>query len=307
MSNIIYDVIVPTYMPDENLGKLISRLTKQKLKPNRIIIINTESGHALKDYQDVEVVTISRNEFDHGGTRDLGMCLTKAPFVLMMTQDALPIDDLLATELLEPFKDGAVAVAYAQQLPNADTNIIERYTRMFNYPEDSKVKSLADIDELGIKTFFCSNVCAMYKRDIYNKNGGFTKRTIFNEDMIYAGQVIKAGYKVAYQARAKVIHAHNYTGRQQLKRNFDLAVSQVDHPEVFAGIKSEQEGIKLVKRTLKYLVEQRKYKEIVPLIYKSGCKYLGYRLGKMYRHLPCFFIKHLTMNQGYWKMKDRDN
>ena len=56
--------------------------------------------------------------------------------------------------------------------------------------------------------------------------------------------MINAGYKVAYVAEARVIHSHNYTGMQQFHRNFDMAVSQAEHPEVFEGIKSESEGIK---------------------------------------------------------------
>ena len=75
------------------------------------------------------------------------------------------------------------------------------------------------------------------------KAGGFCKKTIFNEDMILAGHMINAGYKVAYVAEARVIHSHNYTGMQQFHRNFDMAVSQAEHPEVFDGIKSENEGI----------------------------------------------------------------
>ena len=49
-------------------------------------------------------------------------------------------------------------------------------------------------------------------------------------------------YAIAYVADAKVIHSHNYNCTQQFKRNFDLAVSQADHPEVFGGIHSESEG-----------------------------------------------------------------
>ena len=56
-------------------------------------------------------------------------------------------------------------------------------------------------------------------------------------------------YAIAYVADAKVIHSHNYNCTQQFKRNFDLAVSQADHPEVFGGIRSESEGIRLVKQT----------------------------------------------------------
>ena len=74
--------------------------------------------------------------------------------------------------------------------------------------------------------------------------GGFPRRTIFNEDMIYAGGLIKNGFAIAYAADARVIHSHNYSGRQQFHRNFDLAVSQAEHPEVFGGLASEGEGIR---------------------------------------------------------------
>lgn len=101
---------------------------------------------------------------------------------------------------------------------------------------------------LGIKTYFCSNVCAAYKRDIFEQLGGFVNHTIFNEDMIYAAGVIQAGYAIAYAADAKVIHSHNYSGWQQFTRNFDLGVSHVQYPAVFDGVPPEGEGMKLVKR-----------------------------------------------------------
>ena len=76
--------------------------------------------------------------------------------------------------------------------------------------------------------------------------------------MIFAGELIQKGYGVAYAAEAKVVHSHNYSAIQQFHRNFDLAVSQADHPEVFAGIRSEGEGIRLVKKTAGWLCRQGK-------------------------------------------------
>lgn len=149
-----------------------------------------------------------------------------------MTQDAVPADVYLVEKLVSAFEKEKVAAAYARQLPDKDCDIIERYTRSFNYPKESSVKTKADLDRLGIKTFFCSNVCAMYRRSIYEKLGGFVKHTIFNEDMIFAGKLIQEGYAIAYVAEARVVHSHNYTNCQQLHRNFDLAVSQADHPEI---------------------------------------------------------------------------
>ena len=51
-----------------------------------------------------------------------------------------------------------------------------------------------------------------------------------------------------------MVHSHNLTPMQQFHRNFDLAVSQAEHPEIFAELKSEGEGIRLVKQTAKYLL-----------------------------------------------------
>ncbi len=125
---------------------------------------------------------------------------------------------------------------------------MERYTRQFNYPEQPSVKTKADLLRLGIKTYFCSNVCAAYKRDIFEQLGGFVNHTIFNEDMIYAAGVIQAGYAITYAADAKVFHSHNYSGWQQFTRNFDLGVSHVQYPAVFDGVPPEGEGMKLVKK-----------------------------------------------------------
>ena len=188
----------------------------------------------------------------------MGMRQSDADIVVFMTQDAVPADRFLIEHLMAPFEREDVGAAYARQLPRKDCHIIERYTRSFNYPEKSRLKGKADIPVLGIKTFFCSDVCAAYSKKAYEETGGFEKKTIFNEDMILAGHMVEKGYMIAYAADAQVIHSHNYTGLQQFHRNFDLAVSQAEHPEVFAGIASESEGIRLVKSTARYLLREKK-------------------------------------------------
>lgn len=70
----------------------------------------------------------------------------------MMTQDAMPADDNLIEQLTEPLRD-QVAVSYARQLPREDCAPVECYTREFNYPAQSRIKSAEDLKTLGIKTF----------------------------------------------------------------------------------------------------------------------------------------------------------
>lgn len=299
------DVIIPVYRPGGELRRLLMRLKEQTLPPSRILLVNTEKKFfdesVLEGLADIEVVHITKREFDHGGTRHMAASRLTGEFLLFMTQDAVPANSGLIEELYRPFSEERVCAAYARQLPASDCNVIERYTRSFNYGAESRIKTADDLPELGIKTFFCSNVCAMYRRSAYEELGGFPRHTIFNEDMIFAGRLIRHGRAVAYCAGAQVIHSHNYSGRQQFHRNFDLGVSQAEYSEIFSGVRSESEGIRMVKQTAAYLVTIKKPYLVPKLIWQSGCKFLGYRLGKNYRKLPQRLINRCTMNREYWR------
>lgn len=308
------DVIIPTYKPDDSFFELIKKLENQTLPVQNIIIMNTEEKYFekllygkrfLEKYHNIKVYHLSKKEFDHGFTRCVGVSKSDAQLFLMLTQDAVPVDEMLVERLAAALEDEKVAAAYARQLPKPDCGLIEAYTRTFNYPEQSRVKTKEDLDALGIKTYFCSNVCCMYRRDIYEELGGFVRHAIFNEDMLFAAKAIKLNYKIAYVAQACVLHSHNYTCKQQFQRNFDLGVSQADHPEVFEGIPSESEGIKSVKATAAYLKSQKKGMLIPKLVIYSGSKYIGYLLGKHYKKLPKKWILSFTMNREYWRHNER--
>lgn len=304
------DVILLTYKPEKQLLELIKAVENQTYPIRKIIIMNTEESYFEKlfygtrffeRYKNIEVHHISEKEFDHGRTRAKAVKYSKSDVFVCMTQDVLPEDNKLIQKLIDALSQGDdIAAAYARQMPKPDCREIERYTRKFNYPETAEIKSAADIDRIGIKTFFCSNVCAAYIREIYENMGGFVKKAIFNEDMIYAGHAVNAGYRIAYAADARVIHSHNYTCMQQFRRNFDLGVSQAQHPEVFDVVSSESEGIKLVKDTIKHLIKT-KHKRLIPfLIVSSGYKLVGYQLGKHYESLPEGVVKWCSANKSYW-------
>jgi len=327
------DVIIPVYRPGRELFSLLDRLGEQTMSVHRIILMNTEKSfleELLRDtgtdlakaYGNVEVHHLSREEFDHGGTRHAAVQFSDAEIFVLMTQDAMPTDKFLIEKLTARLRAGLtveeetvgpqgerrrdlpsarVAAAYGRQLPAANSSDAEKVSRYFNYPPKSRVKTEEDLPEMGIKTFFCSNVCAAYRRDIYEESGGFVRHTIFNEDMIYAAGVIRAGYGIAYEAQARVVHSHNYTNLQQLRRNFDLGVSQAEHPEVFARVPSEAEGKRLVKETFRYLKRRKKLHLFPDFCVQCCFKYAGYLLGRNYKKLPGRCILFLTGNRNYWK------
>lgn len=306
----IVDVIIPTCKPGEEFIQLMEGLASQSMAVRKIILMNTEEKYferlkfgskPIKKYPNVEVHHLSKWEFDHGNTRNQGVKRSRTPYFVCMTQDAVPADRHMLERLLAPLLAGEAVVSYARQLPRDGCNPVERFTKAFNYPEVSRLKGQEDVQEIGIKAFFCSNACAAYQRSTFDELGGFIRHTIFNEDMIYAAGVIRAGERIAYVAEAQVVHSHNYTWRQNFHRNFDLGVSQADHPEIFHAVKSESEGIRLVRQTAGYLKETGNQNLIIPMLWGSGWKFLGYQMGKNYRRLPRRLVIQCSMNKNYWQ------
>lgn len=303
------DIIIPVYKPDNTFLTLIERLERQNIAVGQIIVMNTEQKYFdrllygtsfQKEHRNLIVKHLSKREFDHGKTRNIAVQHSDADYFIMMTQDAVPADEYLVEELIRQVRQDKVAVAYARQLAAENSSEIEKYARNFNYPDQEAVKTREDLGRLGIKTFFCSNVCAAYDRKIFDELGGFVKHTIFNEDMIYAAKAVEAGYGIAYAAKAKVFHSHDYTNMEQFHRNFDLGVSQAEHPEVFEAYSSESEGIRFVLQLVRHLREKGHCRQIPHAVIQSGFKYIGYLFGKHYRSLPRKMVLRMSGSREYW-------
>ena len=318
------EVIIPVYKPGRELAILLSRLWGQTVPPDRIHIIHTMSPEDEKEggssagrtgsrewyagemavHPSLHVTWIRKEKFDHGGTRRMAARESAAQILIFMTQDALPADSNLIAMLLKGLCQGKkVAAAYARQLPRPDCRLPERYYRSFSYPEQPAVRSQEDAAKLGIRTYFCSDVCAAYRKDCYEKAGGFPEKTIFNEDMICTGRLLQHGYQCVYVPEAMVIHSHNYSCSQQFHRNFDLGVSHAQFPEIFGAFVSEGEGFSMVAGCVRFLLRSRRPDLVFYLGMQTVCKYAGYRLGKAYRRLPRPLLLRCTGNPGYWQQR----
>ena len=301
------DVIIPVYRPDEKLNRLLIALKTQTVLPEKIILIHT--GEVLPGepdysaYQNVVLHIIAPREFDHGGSRNLGASLSEAEVMVFMTQDAVPADDYLLERLMKALMgvgDENCAAAYARQLPYEDCRAVERYIREFNYPGSSELRTKKDITVKGIKTFCNSNVCSAYRKDIFDCLGGFEPRTIFNEDLLYGAKAVLNGYGIRYEAEARVYHSHNLGLSDQFHRNFDNAVSQAEHPEIFKTVSSEKEGMRLVKYCISRMKEERKLYLVPYFVLNCACRYAGFFLGKRFSKLPGWLIKACSLNKRYW-------
>ena len=305
MSKIKVSLIIPALEAGAYIGSLISALGEQTLLPSEIIIIDSSSSDRT-----VEIATaigcmvkvIEKEKFNHGGTRNMGATIASGDVLVFMTQDALPVNTYFLMNLIQPIiDDDQVVATTARQIPYHHASPLEKFARSFNYPPVPYIRNFDDIDHLGVKAFFFSNVASAIRKDIFEEVGGFPDNVIMNEDMMFCAKVLQKGYSVAYVANAIVIHSHHYTIRQTFNRYFDIGVALEENKKLLSGVQAGGEGVGFVVEQSRYLMSERLWRWIPISGLEVLAKALGYYLGRNHKYLPCKMIKQLSMHSYYWK------
>ena len=297
-------VIIPTYNAQKYLLNLLDRLSKQTIDFELIIIDSSSSDNTVniaKKYTS-KIITIPKIEFDHGATRSKALIEASGDIVVFLTQDALPTSNDAIEKLVNVLKQNKdVAAAYGRQIPHNNATLFGKHLREFNYKDCSYIRSFKDKKNFGIKTAFCSDSFAAYKKDAIRSVEFFKEGTIVGEDMHLVAKLLLRGYKKAYCANAVVYHSHNYTIWQDFKRYFDTGVFHVCEPWLIEKFgKAEGEGKKFIKSELNYLIRNKAYHKLPEFIIRNAFKFFGYKLGKNYKMLPKTLAKFLSMHKSWW-------
>lgn len=299
-----FTLIVPTYQPGAMWNVWLKELKKQTLQPDEVIIIDSSSTDSTAQKSldaGYKPIIIPTHTFNHGGTRNYGVnCSKGTDIIVFLTQDAIFSSSNSLKNIINVFNDISIAAVCGKQLPNDDANPIARHARFFNYQTSSIVKDKTNIASLGLKVAFISNSFSAYRRSIFDELDGFPNNTILAEDMYLAAKMILAGYKVAYCAEATVKHSHNYTPWQEFHRYFDTGVFHACEPwiqEKLGGVSGE--GLRFIKSELKYLWHHAPL-WIPRALLTTGCKFLGYKLGRHYKTLPKSWRSKFSMYRSYW-------
>lgn len=298
-------VIIPTYNAEKYLPTLLESLRSQTVKYELIIIDSgsTDNTRAILNKENISFTSIPKQEFNHGGTRNLGVELALYENIVMLTQDALPANNCALQNLLDSLtQDLSVGMAYGRQLPYPDATLLSVYARLTNYPAKSDLKSIADIPRLGIKTCHCSNSFAAYRKSLLTAVGGFPVDTVLGEDVVVGALLIKAGLSIAYCAEAQVVHSHNYSVSEEFRRYFDIgAFHQQQHDLLREFTSAESEGFRYVVAEWSYLLKNRALKLIPSQLLRTVVKYAGYKLGRFQNLIPLRLKRRISMHAGFWK------
>ncbi|TDV72106.1 glycosyltransferase family 2 protein [Pseudomonas sp. LP_7_YM] len=295
--------VIPTYNGRRELERLLDSLSAQTATFATLIVdsSSTDGTWEVARARCNDVIQIAGKDFNHGGTRQM-MAETHPGYdvFVYLTQDAYLQDPRAVENILQPFEDPLVGAVCGRQLPHLDATVLSQHARWFNYPPVSRIKTLSDIPELGIKVPFMSNSFAAYRRNALRAVGGFPRHVILSEDMYVAAKMLLSHWKVAYQGSAVCRHSHNYTLREEFRRYFDIGVFQARESWIHASFGgARREGWRYVKSELDFLGVRRWYLWPSSLI-RNGLKLLAFKLGKQEARLSRPLKRRLGMYKRFW-------
>ncbi len=277
-------VICPLYKSKQYINSLHKSLLMQEdidLKTIKYILTDTGDG-VDKIVNDLEKAAMESD----------------SDIIVFITQDIIIKDKKWLYKLCKPIYEGKCEASFSRQI--CDNQSIEKYTRINNYPKESRIVSKKDTERLGIVTFFFSDAASAVKRDIYVKLNGYDgKDLLTNEDMYLAYKLINNGYKIMYNSEAEVIHSHDYKFNELFKRYFDQGAFLSDNAYL-TQYGASGSAFKLLKVVAVESLKDKNFKAFFNIIPNFAARFLGDRVGKRYKKLPLEKVKKYSGNIGYW-------
>lgn len=313
MNNLRVSLCIPTLNPGNFSRFLVDALKQQTLKPDEILIIDSASDDgSIQIFEEINanIISINRADFDHGGTRNLAFQRSVADIYIFLTQDAIPADSFAIENLVCALSENPnCALVYGRQAPSSQANAFARHARLFNYPIGNEIllKNKEDVSKLGIKTAFCSNSFAAYRRLAIEDIGFFSDNTLFAEDSIAAAKLLQKGWSIAYVPQSVVIHSHDYTLIQDFRRYFDVGAFHSMNLWYmdFLG-KAEGEGMRFVRSEYEYIKQAGITLPLFRLIIRNGARWLGYKIGRLQKYVPISICRYISFNKAFWgRMKSK--
>lgn len=297
-------LIVPTLNAGSLWESWLTAFERQTRKPDYLLVIDsssTDNTVAMALARGFAVKVIARTEFNHGGTRQLGVgMLPDADIILFLTQDALLASPDSIEKLLAAFADESVGAAYGRQFPHLNAGPIAAHARLFNYPPECQLRGKQDKERYGLKTVFISNSFAAYRRKALMMVGGFPVDTIMNEDTYVAGKLLTSNWNIAYCADARVFHSHDYRFMDEFKRYFDIGVFHAHCSwlqQTFGGASGE--GLRFVLSEMRYLIKHSPW--LIPsALFRTGLKWFGFKMGSLHSALPRAMLSCFSLHKAYW-------
>ena len=204
-------IIIRCCNEEAHIGRLLSGIMQQACKDFEIIVVDSGSTDAtlsIVSQYPVTVLHIEKEDFSFGHSLNIGCETASGEFLVFASAHVYPLYADWIGQLIQPFEDERIACVYGNQSGNDATKFSEHQVFARWFPDES---------DLNQDHPFCNNANAAVRKSVWEKVR-YDETLTGLEDLAWAKRVISAGYRIAYQADAEIIHVHEETARQVLNR-----------------------------------------------------------------------------------------
>jgi len=221
-------VVIPTKDGADTIGDVLERIFGQQ-HAFEVDVVVVDSGSRDRTLElvrrfPVRLEQIAPHEYNHGATRNFAIERTRGDLVMLLTQDALPADDRLLANLAVPFEDARVAGVFGRQIARSDCDVVRR-RQLENWLTGRLAPARAQLDGVDLDSLppleryercVFDNVCSAVRRSVWERIP--FARIPFGEDVAWGRTVLEAGFAIAYEPSAAVIHSHRRPIAEEYRR-----------------------------------------------------------------------------------------
>ena len=202
----VCSLIIRCYNEEKHIGRLLSGIMAQTVKNTEIIVVDSGSTDAtlsIASRYPVKIISIKQGDFSFGYSLNVGCAAAAGDFLVIVSAHVYPVHSDWLERLLGPFENDKVALVYGMQRGNEQTNFSEHQVYARWFPDHSD----------GHQSHpFCNNANAAIRRCLWERFP-YDETLTGLEDLAWAKKVMGAGFHIAYEAHADVIHVHNESPR----------------------------------------------------------------------------------------------
>ncbi|HEY93262.1 MAG TPA: glycosyltransferase family 2 protein [Dehalococcoidia bacterium] len=289
-------IIIPTKNGADNIGECLRSVFEQDFEEGFEVLVidsgSTDSTLNIVQRFPIKLFQIKPEEFSHSATRNYGVELAQGEYVVFLTQDATPLNNLWLRRITDNFKDPEVVGVSGRQVPREDAAPMERHWLSYFYPSDKRIVCIPgksnNVRE-GYYYFFSDVNSAMRRKMLLEHK--FPENIIMAEDKAWCRKVLLAGYTVVYEPEAIVCHSHHYSLKRAFKNSFSggMAYAQFcERPEEFQSLFFIKQSLQYFFSEMRFLATSGHIRYIPYAVVYDIMKYIGRFLGRQSDYLPHF-------------------
>jgi rhamnosyltransferase len=195
-------IVIRALNEADHLPALFSGLLRQTRQPDQAVVVDSGSVDdtvAIARAHGADVVHIRPEDFSFGRALNLGCAATFGEIIVVVSAHVYPLDEKWLELLVAPFERADIGLVYGGQTGDSRSHFSELELLRKWFPD------VSDDDQ---QSPFCNNANCAVRAKAWRALP-YDETLTGLEDLDWAKRALAAGWKVAYQAGARVAHIHN--------------------------------------------------------------------------------------------------